>query len=239
MTEKIYLKDAYAKQLVAKVSKVTEDGVLLNRTIFYPTGGGQPCDTGTLKSVATGKAYEVVETKKFEDDVIHILKGSEKPTEGEELNCEIDWPKRYAHMKLHTLLHIVDGIVYKKHKGKITGGQIYDDKARMDFDVPGMDKDMVNKIIEETQSVINEHHPVNPKFLSRGEAMAIKGLARTAPGEELMKKLDVFRVIDIEGFDFQLDGGTHVSNTKEIGKVIMLKFENKGSHNKRVEMSIL
>ncbi|MCL4371914.1 alanyl-tRNA editing protein [Candidatus Marsarchaeota archaeon] len=237
MTEKIYLTDSYIKEFDAKIVEVRENGVILDRTAFYPTGGGQPCDTGALR-LDSGSTYNVTETAKAGDEVIHILSSVSGLSNGMSVHGAIDWSKRYMHMRLHTMLHIIDGVVYKDYKGSITGGQIYDDKARMDFDVPGMTKETVMEIISAAQKIIDENHKVTPKVFSKEEAQSIKGLARTAPGEALLQTLDSIRVIDIEGFDFQSDGGTHVANTKEVGKIIFRKYENKGSHNKRVECSL-
>ncbi len=236
MTDKIYLTDAYVKEFNATITGIS-DGITLDKTAFYPTGGGQPCDTGVIK-LQNGAAYKVVEVRKSMEEVVHILENYNGLNVGEPVSCSLDWEKRYMHMRLHTMLHIIDGIVYKKYKGAITGGQIYDTKARMDFDVPNLDKNMVAQIVAEAQQIVGESHAVLPKILTKEEAKSIEGLARTAPGEKLMDKLEEVRVIDIEGFDFQLDGGTHVSNTKEVGIIKLLKYENKGSHNKRVELGL-
>jgi misacylated tRNA(Ala) deacylase len=238
VTEKIYLNDPYKKELESQVVSSEGGRIILDRTIFYPTGGGQPCDTGTIKSIINGKEYKIIETKKAGDDVVHISQDVANPGKGEKVICKIDWEKRYMHMKLHTMLHIIDGVVYKKYKGEITGGQIFDNSARMDFDIPGFTKEMLGAIISDAQSVIDEGHRVVPKKMTREEAKKIDGIARTAPGVELLEKLDTVRIIDIEGFDFQLDGGTHVANTNELGKISLIKFENKGSHNKRVEFGL-
>ena len=238
MTEKIYLRDSYMKELESQVVSSENNKIILDKTIFYPTGGGQPCDTGVIISALDGKEYKIIETKKQGDEVVHL---SQDPTNlncGEKVACKIDWEKRYMHMKLHTMLHIIDGVVYKKYKGEITGGQIFDNSARMDFDIPGFTKEMLSSIISDAQITIDEGHRVVPKEMTREEAKKIDGIARTAPGAELLEKLDTVRIIDIEGFDFQLDGGTHVANTNELGKISLAKFENKGSHNKRVEFSL-
>ncbi len=238
MTEKIYLKDSYAKELEAHVVSTRGNEIILDRTIFYPTGGGQPCDTGIIKSLSTGNEYTVKEVKKSNDEVVHIISEESGLVPSEGVLCKLDWEKRYMHMKLHTMLHIIDGIVYKKYKGEITGGQIFDTSARMDFDIPGFTKDMLDSIISDSQKIIDEGHPVVAKEMPAEEARKIEGIARTKPGEELLKSLDIVRIIEIEGFDFQLDGGTHVANTKELGKINLVKFENKGAHNKRVEFSL-
>ena len=237
MTEKVYLRDSYARELDAKVTFAEGSNILLDRTVFYPTGGGQPCDTGIIKNGAT--EFKVVEVKKDGDNVVHVVDGDESSLNiGDSVKCVIDWDKRYMHMRLHTALHIIDGVVEKLYQGKITGGQIYDDRARMDFDVPGLDKNKMLEIIGAAQKIVDENHNVTAKILTKEEASSIPNLARTAPGEDLLSKLTEVRIIDIEGFDFQLDGGTHVAHTGEVGKLEMLKYENKGSHNKRVEITV-
>lgn len=234
MTEKLYLEDSYAKQLDAVVTSVNGKDVELNRTIFYPTGGGQPCDTGTIS--LTGRVATVTGVRKDGERVIHTVDDASGISEGMKVHCALDWEKRYIHMKLHTALHIIDGVVEKMYSGKITGSQIYDDRARIDFDVPGLDKAKAQEIIDNSQKIVNDNHKVTVKFLTKSEASAIQNIARTAPGEELLNSLDRVRIIDIEGFDFQLDGGTHVAQTKEVGKINITKYENKGSHNKRIEI---
>lgn len=236
MTEKIYLENSYAKETDAVVTAVNGNEIELDQTIFYPTGGGQPCDTGTISSGSGATAVTAV--RKDGDRVIHTLGDAAGIAEGTKVHCMLDWERRYMHMRLHTALHIIDGIVEKRYSGRITGGQIYDDKARMDFDVPGLDKAKAQNIIEDAQKVVDENHKVTAKFLTKEEAAAVPNIARTAPGEELLDKLDKIRIIDIGGFDFQLDGGTHVARTGEVGSIDIAKYENKGSHNKRIEIRL-
>ena len=235
MVEKLFWKDQYMKVFNATVV-ASEGGIELDRTAFYPTGGGQPCDIGTLS--LGGDRINVVEVKKDGDRIIHLTEKDISITPGTAVVGEIDWGRRYAHMRYHTLLHIVDGVVEKYYGGKVTGGQIYQDRARMDFDIPMMDRQKADEIAAKAQEVIDEKRTVAQKFLSVDEAAAIPNLSRTLPGNELLKKLDSIRVIDIEGFDMQLDGGTHVANTSEIGKIRLDSYESRGAHNKRVSFVI-
>ena len=235
MVEKLLWKDQYMKVFNATVV-ASEGGIELDRTAFYPTGGGQPCDIGTLS--LGGDRINVVEVKKDGDRIIHLTEKDISITPGTTVVGEIDWGRRYAHMRYHTLLHIVDGVVEKYYGGKVTGGQIYQDRARMDFDIPMMDRQKADEIAAKAQEVIDEKRTVAQKFLSVDEAAAIPNLSRTLPGNELLKKLDSIRVIDIEGFDMQLDGGTHVANTSEIGKIRLDSYESRGAHNKRVSFVI-
>jgi len=237
LTEKIYLKDSYIKEIEASITSIDGNKITLDKTIFYPVGGGEPCDTGKIE--LNNHTYNVIEVKKSDDEVVHLLDNVAGLSIGDKVHCKIDWEKRYAYMKFHTALHVIDAVLIRSYtNGKITGGQIYETKARADFDITGFDKQAILKLIDETQKVIDEGHDVYVKFLSKEEAQKIPNLARTEPGEELLKNLDVVRIIEIDGLDFQLDGGMHVANTKEIGKLKLLNYENKGSHRKRVEITI-
>ena len=235
MVDKLFWKDQYMKEFDATVV-ASEGGIELDRTAFYPTGGGQPCDFGTL--TVDGKRISIADVKKEGDRIIHFAEAGARITTGSAVHGQIDWGRRYAHMRYHTLLHIVDGVVEKHYNGKVTGGQIYEDRARMDFDIPMMDRQKADEIAAKAQEVIDENHPVTQKFLSVEEAAAIPNLSRTLPGNELLKTLDSIRVIDIEGFDMQLDGGTHVANTSEIGRIRLGSYESRGAHNKRVVFTI-
>lgn len=235
--EKLYLQDSYAKEFDAKVTSISGNDVTLDRTAFFPTGGGQLCDTGVL--VSKGNTYKVVETVKGGDDVIHKLESAQGLAVGDEVRGTIDWSRRYALMRLHTALHVMDAVVVKNHSnGQITGGQIYEHKARIDFDMEGVSRELVEQIITESQKIIDEGHQIRVRMLSREEAAKVEGLARTVPGAELLKTLDVVRVVDIGDVDFQLDGGTHVANTKEIGRLKLIGYENKGSRRKRIEIAV-
>jgi misacylated tRNA(Ala) deacylase len=234
MVEKIYLVDAYRKELEATITASSPKEFELDRTIFYPTGGGVPCDTGTV--LIEGSKYNVVEVKKSEDDVIHVLGSDAAVQTGDHIKCMLDWERRYAHMRYHTAAHVVGGVIEKKYGAMYTGGQIYHDRARFDFDVPNFSREVALEAIMESQRVIDEKRDVIAKIIPKDEALKIPNLARTAPGLELLKKLDIIRVVEIVGFDTQLDGGTHVANTSEIGKVELSNFENKGSKRKRMEI---
>ncbi len=238
MAEKLYLTDSYLKEFRARVTAIDGNRIYLDKTAFYPSGGGQPSDSGTLVDEVGSKSAVIADVEKSGNEVAHIADEGHGFTIGNSVLGRIDWERRYAHMRYHTALHIIDGVVHRDYQGGITGGQIYEDRARMDFDVPNMDKAMMLSILEKAQEVVNESHAVSVKFLGKEEALSIKELSRTDPGNELLRKLDTVRVIDIEGFDMQMDGGTHVANTREVGSISMLSYENKGSHNKRVTIKL-
>jgi misacylated tRNA(Ala) deacylase len=234
ITEKIYLNDAYKKEIEAVVTAVNSKEIELDRTIFYPTGGGVLNDTGTIS--LNGNGYKVIDVKKTDDKVIHILEAESDLKVGDRVLCRIDWDRRYALMRYHTATHVVGGVIEKKYDAMYTGGQIYTDRARFDFDIPNFSREAALEVLAESQKIIDANREVFAKILPKDKALAIPNLARTEPGRELLKKLDVIRVVEINDFDLQLDGGLHVANTSEIGRVELSNFENKGSKRKRMEI---
>jgi misacylated tRNA(Ala) deacylase len=232
-TELLFASDAYLRTFDATVQDVTSDGgVILDRTAFYPTGGGQPHDLGTL-SWSGGEAA-VVEVRKLGSQVLHRLDGA-PPAVGTPVHGEIDWQRRYALMRHHTALHSMSGVIYQLYGATVTGGQMYPDRARMDFQLPDLSPERLKRIEERTNELLLEGHPVTLRFLPREEAFQIPDLIRTRVNL-LPEGIDVIRVVDIEGIDQQADGGTHVANTREVGRVRIAGSENKGKGNKRLEI---
>ncbi len=244
MTQKIYWDDAYKREFDAKVVSVDGQKIMLDGTIFYPTGGGQPCDHGSI--TINGGRYPIIDVRKNGDDVVHMSDRAIDAHVGDSVYLEIDWGRRYAHMRYHTALHVLDGILEASAAGKafnaapgaITGGQIYADRARIDFDLQDFSRDRAQQLVGLAQSFIDEGHEVIARVLTKEEALAAPNLARTEPGRELLKHIEVIRVIKISDLDMQLDGGTHVSNTKEIGKIALSNFESKGARRKRIEIKL-
>jgi misacylated tRNA(Ala) deacylase len=232
-TEQLYSTDAYVRAFEATVAEVTPEGsVVLDRTAFYPTGGGQPHDTGTL-TWSNGSAT-VVEVRKAGAQVTHRLEG-QAPTAGTRVHGEIDWDRRFALMRHHTALHSMSGVIYQLYGSTVTGGQMYPDRARMDFLLPDLSQDRLHHIEERTNELLVEGHPVSIRFLPRDEAFQIPDLIRTRVNL-LPEGIEVIRVVNIEGIDQQADGGTHVANTREVGRVRIVGSENKGKGNKRIEI---
>jgi misacylated tRNA(Ala) deacylase len=235
MTQLLYLDDPYLKEIDAQIVKADGNKVVLDKTIFYPGGGGQPADTGTI--LIEGKAMKVLGMEKTDGEVFHVL---EAPLEeGTKVHCAIDWEKRYKYMRYHTAIHIIDGVMVKEYgAGLSTGGQIFEDRARVDFDMPQLNRQLAEEIIVKANRVVEQGLSVKIRYLTKDEALKVENLARTEPGRKLIESLDKVRIIDIEGLDFQADGGCHVANTKEVGKITLLGFENKGSHHKRIEIKL-
>ncbi len=237
MTIKIYWEDTYIRKFQGAVIDVSDESVILDRTAFYPAGGGQPADTGII--TADGTVFKVTDTRKAGENVSHLISGFSGKI-GETVEGEIDWGRRYQHMKYHTAIHLIDAVVNRKpeYAGIITGSQIYEDRARVDFALEGFSMEQANEFIRQSNLIIGEKHPVRSYFISAEEAAGIDNLARTAPGRELLKTMDKVRIVEIEGVDRQADGGTHVSNLAEIGKITLSKIENKGRNNKRMVITL-
>ncbi|MBI2755227.1 MAG: alanyl-tRNA editing protein [Chloroflexi bacterium] len=232
-TELLYASDAYLQAFDARVTDVTEDGwVLLDRTGFYATGGGQPHDLGTL--TWKGQSADVVEVRKLGEAVGHRLDG-EPPAPGTTVHGRIDWDRRYALMRHHTALHSLSGVIYQLYGATVTGGQMYPDRARMDFEMPDLSSERLRAIELRTNELLTEGHPVSVRVLPREEALQIPDLIRTRVNL-LPEGITHIRVVNIEGVDQQADGGTHVHNTREVGQVRIVKSENKGKGNKRIEI---
>jgi len=233
MTELLFRDDAYVSTCRARITAVDARGIRLDRTVFYPMGGGQPGDNGVLR-LPSGEPIEIVDTIKGElpDEVIHIpAPGSTLPGPGTELVGEIDWERRYRLMRMHTCLHLLCSIV----PGAVTGGQVSDGKGRLDFDVPGSSLDKA-AIAERLNTLIAEGRPVGPRWITDDELAAQPELVRTMSVKPPSGAGRV-RLIEIAGIDLQPCGGTHIRNTAEIGPVTVTKIENKGKQNRRVMLA--
>ncbi|HWG80284.1 MAG TPA: alanyl-tRNA editing protein [Stellaceae bacterium] len=230
MTELLFRDDAYLPACEARVVAVDERGVRLDRTVFYPQGGGQAGDTGEL-CLADGRRVAIIDTRKGDslDEVLHIpAPGAALPKPGDAVTAAIDWERRHRLMRMHTCLHLLCAAV----PGAVTGGQISDGKGRLDFDVPGgaLDKEAITRRLNE---LIAADHAVTPRWISDEELMARPELVRTMSVKPPMGQGRV-RLLDIAGVDLQPCGGTHLRRTGEIGRVEVSKIENKGKQNRRV-----
>ena len=234
MTEELFRSDGYLKSCPAKVVEVRPDGIVLDRTVFYYESGGQPGDSGRL-SRADGAAGAVVvgiaDTKRDRASgaILHIPQaGPPVLSPGDTVMAEIDWERRHRHMRIHTCLHLLTAVV----PGQVTGGQIAADKGRLDFavDTGALDK---ARIESELNRLIQEDHPVTPRWITDEELQAKPDLVRTMSVKPPTGAGKV-RLLDIPGVDLQPCGGTHVARTGEIGAVVVAKIENKGKQNRRV-----
>ncbi len=231
--ELIFRDDAYQKSCEATVTAVDGAGIRLDRTVFYPTGGGQPGDIGTLR-LADGGELRIVEARKGTDheDVVHVPEdGAALPALGAKVTAEIDWERRHRMMRIHTCMHVLCSIV----EGDVTGGQVGDGKGRLDFNLPDTQLDK-EAITAELNRIVAEDHPLTSRWITEAELAETPELVRTMSVKPPMGAGRV-RLMEIEGVDLQPCGGTHVRRTGEIGPVKVTKIENKGRQNRRINIA--
>jgi misacylated tRNA(Ala) deacylase len=231
MTEALFRTDAYARSCRARVLAVNErGGIVLDRTVFYPTGGGQPGDSGRLL-LADGRAIAIATTVKGEapDEIVHVpAAGEAPPRPGAEVTCELDWERRYRLMRMHTCLHLLSAVL----PYPVTGGQVSDGYGRLDFDLPELSLSK-EEVSERVNRLIAEDRPVAANWITDDELAAKPELVKTMSVKPPVGQGRV-RLIAVEGADLQPCGGTHVKATSEIGAVVVQKIEKKGRINRRV-----
>jgi misacylated tRNA(Ala) deacylase len=235
MTEELFSGDSYMREFEARVVKLDGREVILDRTAFYPGGGGQPADKGSL-GIGPVRAA-VVDTRRESGRVVHVL-DTAIPDTVRDLKGTLDWERRYAHMRYHTALHVLSGVIWRNFEAKVTGGQMRTDRARMDFSFPGdWTADVVGEIERLTNEALAENRPVKVYELEREEALADPDLIRTQVNlvPERVKRI---RIVEIVGLDTQADGGTHVANTREVGDMEITGHKSKGRQNKRLEFML-
>jgi misacylated tRNA(Ala) deacylase len=233
MTVLVFRDDAYAWGCAARVIATDERGIRLDRTVFYPTGGGQPGDTGSLR-LASGETIAIADTVKGDavDEVIHVpAPGPPLPSPGTEVTAEIDWERRYRLMRMHSCLHLLCAVV----PGAVTGGQVSDGRGRLDFDVPGASLDK-EAIAAQLNALIAAGHEVTPRWITDAELETRPELVRTMSVKPPVGAGRV-RLMEVAGIDLQPCGGTHIRNTAEIGPVVIGKIENKGRQNRRINIA--
>ncbi len=236
MTELLYLHDSYLKEREATVVKVTENKIVLNQTIFYYTSGGQPHDTGIItKNKETSTVLNVYRDKET-NEIIHEV---DKPglKEQDKVHLKIDWSRRYQHMRGHTAMHILSRVISEDIKDFSTGNQIGQDQSRIDFALKDFNVEKAKEYIEKTNQTLDQDHKVAVSFLKREEMLKDPELFRLK--NILPKDIETFRIVAIGAVDRQADGGTHVHSTKEVGKLELVKIENKGKENRRLYFRVV
>lgn len=237
MSDNICYRDAYAREVEADVVAVDPEAnaVLLDRTVFYPGGGGQPADAGTLES-ASGGSWVVTGAKKRGDDIWHMLDG-ELPAAGTHVTALLDWERRHALMRTHSALHVLCGVVWRDYRASVTGGNMEPLSGRMDFEFETMAAELVAEIEQRVNEEIAADREIRVAVLPRDDAFAIPDLIRTKINL-LPEGIPEVRTIEIVGLDLQADGGTHVARTSEIGHVRVTGYESKGRINKRIRIAV-
>ncbi len=234
MTDLLYQTESYLKEFNAVVTGIDEEkhGVLLDRTAFYPGGGGQPNDMGELD--VDGVVYKV---PKVERGNIHVIEGDALPAVGTTVRGILDWERRYKLMRTHTAMHILCGVVWRDYGASVTGGNMEPLKGRMDFEFERLQKELVAEIEEKINAEIAAARDVRVKILPRAEAFAIPDLIRTKVNL-VPEGIPEIRTLEIVGLDLQADGGTHVANTREVGRIRITDYKSKGGINKRIYVEI-
>lgn len=238
MTRLLYQTDSYLKEFSAVVTAVEAEtrAVVLDQTAFYPGGGGQPCDFGMLE--IGGKTYTVEKVKKTGDDVLHYLGGNESlPVPGNASHGILDWSRRFQLMRTHSAMHILCGTVFRDYGAKVTGGDMDPLKGRMDFEFETMRGELVREIEAAVNHEVAQSREIKVKILPREEAFQIPDLIRTKINL-LPEGILQVRTVEIVGLDLQADGGTHVANTSEVGRIRVADYKSKGAINKRIYIEI-
>jgi len=236
-TKLLYHENSFTFECSARVVAVEGDDIALDATVFYPGGGGQMPDRGIITWDNREQEGSVIALNKRDDEVWHTLDRL-PPAVGTEVVCTIDWDFRYHMMRTHTALHILCGIIWKEFGVQVTGGQMYPDKARMDFAMENLNKERITYIEERVNDAIEADYPIRVYTLPREKAFAIPDLVRTRINL-LPAGIEEVRIVEIVGLDLQADGGTHVNHTKEVRGIKIVKTENKGKINKRIEIRLM
>jgi misacylated tRNA(Ala) deacylase len=234
--------DAYARHVEAKVVDVDTSGgtplVVLDQTVFYPGGGGQPSDRGLLLRSSDGRQWTVRGARKAGGEIVHELEAdAEPPAVDDRLEVDLDWARRLALMRTHTALHALCGVVWRDYEALVTGGNMEPGAGRMDFEFERMSGDLVDEIEAKVNEELAAARDVRVDVLPREEAFQIPDLIRTKVNL-LPPGIDQIRTIEIVGLDLQADGGTHVANTREVGRIRVTGYESKGRINKRIRIAL-
>ena len=230
MTKALYLEDSYLQKCDATIVSV-KDGkyVVLDRTVFYPNGGGQPWDTG--KIIKGDQTYNVVYVRKFSGEISHEI---DRPglEEGHKVLCILNWERRHRLMRSHTAAHVFASLLCNGTGALVTGNQLEEDKVRFDFSLEKFDREILEEFMDEANELFKRDIPVKWYELSREEALKIPGVIKMA--EAFPPDIPRLRIVEVVDVDRQADGGTHVKNLREVGQILLLKAENKGKHNRRI-----
>ncbi|MFZ1398561.1 MAG: alanyl-tRNA editing protein [Candidatus Promineifilaceae bacterium] len=235
MTELLYTTDAYVQSFDAMVTAVTDDnGIILDKTAFYPGGGGQPNDEGTL--TAGGQSWTVTKVKKVGGAVVHFVEGV-LPAVGTAVTGQLNWERRYQLMRTHTAMHILCGVVWRDYGASVTGGNMDPLKGRMDFEFETMRQELVAEIETAVNAEVTAARETRVQILPRDEAFQIPDLIRTKINL-LPEGINEIRTVELVGLDLQADGGTHVANTREVGRMRITDYKSKGKINKRIYVEL-
>ncbi len=230
----LYLVDAYCRRFTAAVAAVLGEAVQLDRSAFYPGGGGQPHDGGTL--TAGARTWSLTGARSGDGGPWYSLDG-EPPAVGTEVACELDWERRHALMRTHTALHILCAVVWRDYGAKVTGANMEPLRGRMDFEFENLSGEFVRELEERVNVEVAAARPTRVEFMPREQADKDPDLIRNKVSL-LPPSITTVRVVGIEGLDLQADGGTHVADTSEVGLISLPSYKSKGRINKRIELTL-
>lgn len=226
MTEFLFMEDSYLKEFSATVKSANGNEIVLDKTAFYPEGGGQPCDLGTIEG--NENVYNVTHVRKDNGKIIHVLDKDDLNI-GNKVHCKLDWPRRYALMRNHTAAHVLSAVMHNETGALITGNQLGVEQSRIDFSLDNFDRNKIAEYINKANELLKNDMPIKTYFISFDEAdESITKLAMGISGHEKI------RIVEIGDIDKQADGGTHVANVNEVGRIELVKIENKGKNNRRI-----
>ncbi|MEM5852772.1 MAG: alanyl-tRNA editing protein [Candidatus Aenigmatarchaeota archaeon] len=232
-TIKLFWENPYQREFDAKVLVIEGNKVILDQTCFYAKSGGQINDTGEINGI---KVVDVL--KDDEENIIHVLEKEPEFKVGDVVHCKIDWERRYNIMRLHSAAHVISAALVRNFGNVLfTGSQIYPDRARMDFNLEKLDDEVVREIEEKANEIVSLNLPITSRIISKEELESNPKLMRLADVSHY-QQFKILRVVEIGDIDAQLDGGTHVATTKEIGKIKIIKRENKGKNNRRITIIV-
>jgi misacylated tRNA(Ala) deacylase len=235
MTDLLYITDSYLQSFTASVLAHVDGGVVLDRTAFYPGGGGQPSDKGTLRNM--DRTWQVKTVKRVQGEPVHYLEGDELPPARTAVTGQLDWQRRYQLMRTHTAMHVLCGVIWRDYGASVTGGNMDPLHGRMDFEFETMRAELVGEIERAVNAEVAAARPVEVKVLPRAEAFQIPDLIRTKINL-LPEGIEEVRTVELKGLDLQADGGTHVANTREIGPIRIVDYKSKGKINKRIYVEL-
>lgn len=232
----LYLDESYLKECEASVQSVNGKEITLDKNLFYPRGGGQPSDFGKVV-LGSGSEFKVVNVLKKDGQIVHELETETHGlVTGAKVRCILDWPRRYKLMRMHTAAHVLGATMYNELNVLISGNQLEEDKTRFDFTMTEFNRETFEKVVQKANEALSKDVEIKIYSLPREEAMKIEGVVKLAVA--LPPSITILRIVEIPGVDLQADGGTHVKNLKEVGKISILRLDNKGKDNRRIYFTL-
>ena len=233
MTELLHMKDNYLRRFEAEVTEVLPNGIVLNKTAFYPLGGGVNYDKGMIVG---DKKYNVLETKWQDGKVVHVIEDTSNFSVGQTVHGEIEWGRRYKLMRNHTSAHLLEAMIFKKTGALVGSGRVDIEKSYLGFTLEKMDKSLIEEAVKEANQLIEKGAPVKIYFMERKKALKDPEMVKLAG--KLPPEVKELRIVEIEGIDRQACGGPHLANIEEIGRIEIVKLKNKGKTNRRLYYTV-